>query len=335
MPFAEAMSKGAMTKKLKVNTIKKSWPRWEDRYDVVTSLGEGAFGKVFHVKNKASNAAAALKQISRWTSSCEIALMQHIGNHPNIVHLVDSLTTINSVCLVLELCGGGDLRRFFPHFEESGMLHRDAEAVQFVMAGLTLALEHLQTKAVIHCDVKPENILLSEMLVPKLGDFGEARRPDDGCEVKGCTKGCTPNYAAPELLASQENKEVPLFCPVDWWSAGVILAELLSGVSPVFDSEIRGFKQHVQLGVPAGLVQGIPADLVHGLCHQESSARFSPKRVQEHGFFDAFDWPGFKDGRLVAPYLNKVEALKRQAVDVSEGLMQESHVAPAEQVQAP
>eukprot|EP00438_Fugacium_kawagutii_P000424 Skav229886 [mRNA] locus=scaffold247:418477:419382:+ [translate_table: standard] len=299
-------------------------PRWEDMYDAVASLGEGTFGQVLHVRNKTSNVEAALKRVSRWTGGGdhEIALMQHLGSHPNLVQLLDFLTTTDSVCLVVELCGAGDLLNFFHHFEPQGLCHGDEKSVRFLMAGLTLALEHLQGKGVVHRDVKPENIFLTEMLVPKLGDFGAAKFAD---EIR--PSQCSPASAAPELLAHHQNREVPHSFPMDWWSAGVIAAELLSGRSPVFDAELGDWRfgkfaaieQKVRQGIPAGLLEGPGSDLVHGLCAQDSSMRFGAKEVQEHPFFDMFDWSGYKDGKsgMATPFCETYEVWKRSLAPAS------------------
>jgi serine/threonine protein kinase len=90
------------------------------------------------------------------------------------------------------------------------------------------AVHHAHRQGVVHCDLKPSNILLDEADEPLVSDFGLARLPtrddDDG---PGAVVG-TPAYMAPEQLDGQE----PLGPATDVWALGVILYELCTGQRP-------------------------------------------------------------------------------------------------------
>lgn len=98
------------------------------------------------------------------------------------------------------------------------------DMIKLIMYQLIRALKYVHSAGIIHGDVKPGNILISKNFLVKLGDFGLAqpkqgtqRNPKDG-------NICTQNYKPPELLLELENFDEK----VDIWSAGCVLAELLT-----------------------------------------------------------------------------------------------------------
>jgi polo-like kinase 1 len=100
--------------------------------------------------------------------------------------------------------------------------------VRFYIRKLVLVLMHLHSNLVIHRDVKPSNLFLSERMDLKLGDFALAAKLGFPYERKYTVCG-TANFTAPEIISNPENGHS---FEVDIWSVGVIIYTLLVGHTP-------------------------------------------------------------------------------------------------------
>ncbi|XP_034561361.1 death-associated protein kinase 2 [Notolabrus celidotus] len=207
----------------------------EDFYEMGEVLGSGHFGQVRQVRERSSGTLWAGKFLKIRKNACsllgmerssverEVEILQAI-QHPNIVTVRDVFESRAEVVLILELVSGGELFDFIA--EKENFL--ESEAIEFLKQILE-ALRFMHSKNIVHFDLKPENVMLSDKLAPhpiiKLIDFGLAQRLCQGEEFKS-TSG-TPQYIAPEII----NYE-PLSAAADMWSIGVITYILLSGLSP-------------------------------------------------------------------------------------------------------
>jgi serine/threonine-protein kinase len=119
----------------------------------------------------------------------------------------------------MDLADGGSLAR----------LTEDVEPWRLaaLLEAVARALEHAHSRGIIHCDLKPSNILLDADGEPLLGDFGLAWVRGEGVESLRGFAG-TPAYMAPEQL-DPSGKITPA---TDVWALGVILYELLAGRRP-------------------------------------------------------------------------------------------------------
>ncbi|KAF1804706.1 kinase-like domain-containing protein [Mucor lusitanicus] len=148
------------------------------------------------------------------------------GNkHPNIISLVAAHKTQEHGFVFLPLYYGGDLQEC-----QYSCNTMDEDLAMHFMQQLFAGLKYIHGKQIIHCDLKPGNVLLSERLEDKprliITDFGhamnEADKPTTWPEDWG-----TPAYRAPEMVKLQE-----FSCKVDCWAAGIIFYQLLEGVHP-------------------------------------------------------------------------------------------------------
>ena len=89
--------------------------------------------------------------------------------------------------------------------------------------------EYLHSKNIIYRDLKPENILITKTGYLKLTDFGFAKFLDEGKTYTLCG---TPEYLAPEIIMNKGHGK-----PVDWWTMGVLLYEMLVGIDPFNDED--------------------------------------------------------------------------------------------------
>ena len=89
--------------------------------------------------------------------------------------------------------------------------------------------EYLHSKNIIYRDLKPENILITKTGYLKLTDFGFTKFLDEGKTYTLCG---TPEYLAPEIIMNTGHGK-----PVDWWTMGVLLYEMLVGIDPFNDED--------------------------------------------------------------------------------------------------
>ncbi len=135
--------------------------------------------------------------------------------HPDIARLYDGGSTSGGLpFLVMEFIDGVALDRFV---REQG-LGLEARLALFERVAAAVAFAH--QRLVIHCDLKPENVLVRADGSPALLDFGIARLAD---REDGSEGWCTPAYASPEQIARRR-----LTTATDVFSLGVMLAELLA-----------------------------------------------------------------------------------------------------------
>ena len=222
-----------------------------ERYVKMHKLGEGTYGAVYQCKDRNTGQTVAMKKmriledIDEGISAStirEISILYEL-NHPNIVKLHDVLFCDSRLCLVFEFLEM-DLKRYMSEYSPT------MDVVKSIIFQILSGLAHCHSRRVLHRDIKPHNILIStESLSVKLADFGLARAI---CSQASCytQEVVTQWYRSPEVLLGVSD-----YTPaVDVWSAGCIMAELLSGGEPIFpgDCEIdQIFKIFQFLGTPS------------------------------------------------------------------------------------
>ncbi|RSX52213.1 serine/threonine protein kinase [Bifidobacterium goeldii] len=183
-------------------------------------------------------------------------------NNPNIVNIYDSGeetvtaddgTTERLPYLVMEFVKGQTLRDVI---KANGPLsQRDAEQV---MLGVLNALEYSHRMGIIHRDIKPGNIMISEQGIVKVMDFGIARALDDSAATMTQSQGVvgTAQYLSPEQARGES-----VDMRSDLYSAGCVLYEMLTGRPPFTgDSAVAIAYQHVSevATPPSAIVPGLP-----------------------------------------------------------------------------
>ncbi len=177
------------------------------KYRLVDLLGRGGMGSVFLAWHTIMNRAVALKIISKELGKDAAALERFFTearavaalDHPNIVHAYDVANEGDRYYLVMEYVEGRDLQRIV---EEKGPLDF-ALAVDY-MRQAAEGLAHAHSRDMIHCDIKPANLLVSQQGVVKILDMGMARavgvkaRAADGSAPEDQAILGSVDYMAPE-----------------------------------------------------------------------------------------------------------------------------------------
>src|SRR5437660_828863 len=164
-------------------------------------------------------------------------------SHPNLVQVHDMELMGNVNYLVLEFIRGRSLRDWMNQSEIP------PPQVFAVMHGVLQALDYAHRHAIVHRDMKPENVLISDEGIVKVTDFGIARLLDDtgvgGTATKTGTTVGTPQYMWPEQVASSK-----VDGRSDLYSAGIMFYELVVGQPPFTATEADGpftlMAKHVQ-----------------------------------------------------------------------------------------
>mmetsp|Transcript_9218 Transcript_9218/g.9287 ORF Transcript_9218/g.9287 Transcript_9218/m.9287 type:complete len:302 (-) Transcript_9218:244-1149(-) len=220
-----------------------------ERYQKLEKIGEGTYGIVYKAKDRVSGQIIALKRIRLEaedegipsTAIREISLLKEL-RHANIVRLYDVVHTERKLTLVFEYLDQ-DLKKYLDVCE-GGL---DSTIVKSFLYQLLTGVAYCHHHRVLHRDLKPQNLLINREGELKLADFGLARA--FGIPVRSYThEVVTLWYRAPDVLMGSRKYSTP----VDIWSIGCILAEMVNGV-PLFtgtseESQLDTIFRH--LGTP-------------------------------------------------------------------------------------
>lgn len=197
-------------------------------YRLLGLVGQGQFGQVYCAVHRRTGRLVALKNLNRDRLTThrflrELRFLLSL-EHPNIANCSALEQSATGRQLVLDYCEGGTLRQLM---EQATPL--PLEEILALMAAILDALDHAHSQGIVHCDIKPENILL--VIAPgawrvKISDFGIARLSQElrGKDQSGATG--SPAYMAPERFYHQHSASSDLY------ALGVILFELLTGDRP-------------------------------------------------------------------------------------------------------
>lgn len=281
--------------KLGVNYVetKQSTLKIED-FDLLKVVGRGSFGKVMQVLKKDTGRIYALKVIRKAhiISRSEVAhtlaersVLAQINN-PFITPLKFSFQSPDKLYFVLAFVNGGEL---FHHLQREQRF--DINRSRFYTAELLCALECLHGFKVIYRDLKPENILLDYTGHIALCDFGLCKL-DMRDEDRTNTFCGTPEYLAPELLLGQGYTK-----SVDWWTLGVLLYEMLTGLPPFYDENTNEMYRKIlqdPLQFPGPeIVPAAAKDLLQRLLDRNPERRLGANgaaEIKAHHFFANIDW---------------------------------------------
>ena len=215
-------------------------------------LGSGSFGDVFFGRLQSSDQEVAIKVMKIFEAENirefrhEILLTASL-RHPNIVQFVGCCCSEEMVCLLLEYVARGTLGDFLD--APSGALLQWGDPLLRLAVDISKGMAFLHAKTfvdeadgvlkskVVHRDLKPDNILVTDFLSAKVSDFGTSRAATE-LEVLKTSVG-TPFYCAPELMRGETYDEM-----VDVYSFGLCLVAfaVAENVFDFINERFRVFK---------------------------------------------------------------------------------------------
>ncbi|HOX40120.1 MAG TPA: FHA domain-containing serine/threonine-protein kinase [Candidatus Brocadiia bacterium] len=212
-------------------------------YRIIGEVGAGRMGVVYKAKQVAMDRDVALKVMSRQIMSQPGAIDRFLTearavaklNHPNIVQAYNCGKAGQDYFLVMEYVDGQPLNRLL---EKSEFL-KEERALDFAVQ-ICRGLYHAHMHKIIHCDLKPGNVLVARLDQVKLADFGLARvaAGDDGGS-RGPTIG-SPAYMSPEQARGERNIDKRS----DIYSFGICLYEMLTGLLPFSGTSAEIMSKH-------------------------------------------------------------------------------------------
>lgn len=261
------------------------------RYRLLDCLGEGGHGVVYQAEQlEPVRRRVALKIIRMGMDTAGIiarfemerqalALM----DHPNIAHVLDAgATSSGRPFFVMEMVTGTRITDFC----DQNQLDLPARLRLFI--SVCMAIQHAHQKGIIHCDIKPTNVLVAlhdGLAVPKVIDFGIAKATEGGHPEIGVTSSSpfigTPAYMSPEQV---DGDGLDVDTRSDIYSLGVLLYELLTGKPPrdseafknASPEEIRQILKEAAVPKPSERLS---------LCSQDELREWAEKRHTEPAHF--------------------------------------------------
>ncbi|HEY6175334.1 MAG TPA: serine/threonine-protein kinase, partial [Kofleriaceae bacterium] len=197
-------------------------------------LGKGVTGHVYLAEDAMLARQVAIKFIANLDAAARQRFLLEARTiaqiqHPNVVGIYRVSALGSRPYLVTELVRGDPLARL--------TLPVAWQTALDIAIGIARGLAAAHRRNVVHCDLKPSNVMLDPDGVAKIIDFGLARMVDGAS--RGTPVG-TPDYMAPEVWLGEAPSR-----RADVYSLGAVLFELLTGAPPFTDVPAAELRQHV------------------------------------------------------------------------------------------
>jgi serine/threonine-protein kinase len=215
-------------------------------YDILKPLNSGGTATVYLAVDVDNGSLVAVKKLKSAFLKNEVLRQKFIDeanrylylDHPNIVKIKDFILTEHQGFLIMEYVEGVNLRNWI---EKVGAL--PAQNIALFSLEILKALKFAHLQNVLHLDIKPANVMLSDSNEIKLIDFGissEAKKSPS--EIMG-----SPFYMSPEQITGKN-----IDCRSDIYSLGITIFEMFTGTLPFMDSKTRDelFKNIIHTEIP-------------------------------------------------------------------------------------
>ena len=280
-------------------------------FEKMQTVGLGSFGRVRLCRYKKNDKVYVMKILKKM----EIIKQKQVDhvysefnilsvlNHPFIVQLVGmNFDDPKYLYFIIEYVQGGEL---FTLLRTRGSF--PLEQAKFYTAHIITIFEYLHGKNIIYRDLKPENILINKNGYLKLTDFGFAKYLDN---EKTYTLCGTPEYLAPEIILNKGHGK-----PVDWWTMGILLYEMLVGIDPFSDDDPMKTYQKIikgKINFPKDFDKNAKSLIKH-LLTADTTKRYGclkngVKDILNHRLFIGYDWKNFVFLKMEPPYIPPIKS---------------------------
>ncbi|XP_077362026.1 G protein-coupled receptor kinase 6 [Festucalex cinctus] len=299
--------------------------KWLERQPVTKNtfrqyrvLGKGGFGEVCACQVRATGKMYACKKLEKKRikkrkgesmALNEKQILEKV-NSRFVVSLAYAYETKDTLCLVLTLMNGGDLKFHIYHMGEAGF---DERRAVFYSAEICCGLEDLHREHIVYRDLKPENILLDDHGHIRISDLGLAVHVPEGQTIRG--RVGTVGYMAPEVVTN----ECYTFSP-DWWALGCLLYEMIEGQSPFQQRKKKIKREEVERLVKevqeeySGKFSEEAKSLCKALLAKDPRERLGcqgggASEVKAHPIFQSINFKRLEAGMLPAPFIPDPQAI--------------------------
>lgn len=248
-------------------------------------IGRGAFSKVYRAKYKDTIVAAKVINIKKMDKRVVTQLNRELKiisilteyPHPNILKYYNVEKLPDYIIILMEICEGGDLKDVL----EKGISER---ITRDLMKQLVRSYLHLLKFSIVHRDIKPTNILISNGVL-KLIDFGLSKVLATDLTQTICG---SPLYMAPEILYKQDYDG-----NADIWSMGILLYEMTYGFTPFSRSkDLKSLKYNILKSTIPFPDKNMTGEIVSNNCKQlmKSLLSISIKERIDWSTIDSHEW---------------------------------------------
>ena len=299
------------------------------KFQILSQIGRGGFGKVNICKDKDTNEIFAMKKIKCDLIKSTQKLFQ-IKTEKDILAFNKNNTDLWKSKLFYSFVEDENLYFIIDYFPGGDLLHlmnkKDTfteNEARFYIAEIILCVENIHKLNCIHRDIKPDNIFIDKNGHLKLGDFGLSfiseninfpytnKNDTKLNEIIANSDVGSLLYVAPEIFEKKG------YGPeIDWWGVGSIFYEMIIGYPPFWDSndtpektfhKLKNFKKYLK--IPEKYIKISPEAkklILDFLC--ESKNRLGKNGIDEikkHPFFKNFDWDNIRN--MKAPFIPELD----------------------------
>ena len=254
-----------------------------ERYELRNEIGRGGMGVVYLAHDRELERPVAVKflppDLASKASSVKMfrqeARSAAAMNHPNIVHVYDVAVIAGRPCMVMEFVQGKTARELMRGENPRERRPLSARRVGEIARDICDALAYAHTQQVIHRDVKPGNVIVSDRGQAKLMDFGISKVLEIGAEGLTQAKG-TPQYMPPEQILGQE-----VDGRTDLYALGISMFEIVTGRRPFIGEDVVNQQLHSDIPNPRSIREDVPDALVKIItkaCRKNPEDRFRSAR---------------------------------------------------------
>ena len=292
-------------------------------FQILKIIGRGAYGKVYLVQYKPTNAYYAMKSINKEylndindinKSLMEKQIIQNL-DYQFLIEVYLCFKTDERIYFVMNLIHGEDL---LTSTRSNNQFYEDQVKFYAVILGLTL--EYLHQRGSILKDLRLDNIIIDKDGYLKITSFKV-------CQLFNMKKDIalmkeTSEYLAPEVILTNECKNES-----DWWSYGIILYQLLFGIPPFYSLDDNKIKEQIinkQLKFPSDTdISENAKDLLKLLLNKNYQERLGSKNgfeeIKKHSFFEGINFDDIINKKIEPDYKPNIgNLLKNKENDIEE-----------------
>ena len=219
-----------------------------NRYEIIRPIGFGGMAEVYLAQDKLLDRSVAIKRLREQFTSDQDLLEQFRREaksaarlvHPNIINIYDVVSEDDEQYIIMEYVDGVTLKELL----KKGRL--PLKAVLEIALQLADGLQHAHSHNIVHCDIKPQNILVDKQMHPKIADFGIAKMVSNQTMVYTSAVMGSVHYISPEQASGEK-----ITASSDVYSLGIVLFEMLTGQVPFEgDTPVAVAVMHTEKQVP-------------------------------------------------------------------------------------